>query len=528
MENLAAILQSNPKTIEWKSLERILLTYHPSKKGAANLDGLLRKALHRACVNQSGQRCVTLVLKKLTNLSLPERVQFASIAVQCKNMAALQAIIYDDANVLYYLSNGNDDYDDENDHATKGGVGGATLLHLACERYGWNKEIKFILEEILKHNDNCGVHSAESFNHKGLFHETEDTEMPLTLALHAGSELPEIIYFLRSNHASYLQANLDHVSKIIAEYWHDMELLSDLIRWYDGKLLESSHRGDGSSPLNHACYYQNQPMILFLLNGYLDYHRCNEEAHETNICLWHVQKRLMSQNDKRMSPLGHLILSVGDADAENAWRCIDCCVGFFADFDRDHSVDKRSTSSRTQQQQFPILHSFLAHTWDHLLMKKNCVRIIDQVVQRFEIDVCSIGEEFGNTLLSIVIDKMATGRLASDRKKNQEVSLQILDYFLHAPAAGSIRGNRRPATTRDRSGRLPLHLACDLSLRWKMGLERIVNANMSALELFDPRSGLPPFALCAIGPKSELDSIYTLLRLHPGCIDSVLKRSQIT
>ena len=526
LKKLATIIQSIPKTLNWIAIERILRCYNPNKNGAPNLDGLLRQALHRACVHKSGQRFVTLVLKKLTNLSLSERVRFACTAVQCENIAALQAIICDDSSVLYFSSDANNENDEENDDKTTGGGRGATLLHLACERYGWNKEIKFILEEILKHNDNGRIESSKSYIHKGMFHETKDAKMPLTLAWNAGSELDQMIDFLRNKHPAYLRANLCYVSKIMAECGHDTELLVDLIRWYDGKLLDSFHPADGSSPLHHACYFQNDPMVWVLLMEYMDYYQYDEVGSDANFCLLSVQKRLLSLNNEGLSPLGHLILSVGDPDAENAWGCIDSCVNFFANFYRYYheSYYERTVVPKTQQAQFSILHLFLAHTWDHLLMKKNWMKILDRVVQRLEIDICSIDKTTGNTLLSIVIDKIAIESTANDRKKTRELSLQILDYFLHPPSMDSFLPDRRPAATRDGSDRLPLHLACDRSLRWKMGLESIVSANMSALESYDPSSSLPPFALCAIGPKSELDSVYTLLRLHPGSIDSVLSR----
>jgi hypothetical protein len=45
---------------------------------------------------------------------------------------------------------------------------------------------------------------------------------------------------------------------------------------------------------------------------------------------------------------------------------------------------------------------------------------------------------------------------------------------------------------------------------------------MPALESVDPITGLPPFAHCAVGANSDLESIYELLKLHPGSMDSVL------
>jgi hypothetical protein len=513
--------------MNWNTIKNILLTYHPNKENAPNLDGLLRQALNRACVDRSGQSTLQLILQKLKKLSLPERVRFASTAVRCTNMAALKAIIDDDPAVLFYCSNGDgdgdDDSDDDDDSTAMGGGGGTTLLHLVCERHGWNNEIKFILTEILEKNNQSGDDRKHNNNHEALFHEIEDSQMPLTLSMQAGSDLSEIIDYLRGQHPAYLKTNLHCVSRIIAEYWLDMELLAKLIRWYDDTLLVSLHPRGGSSPLHFACYYQNEDMIDSLLYHYFDYYRHGDQQLNTYNCLVQVQNRLMVLNNEGMSPLGHLLLNVGDADAENAWRCVDSCVLFFTDErESEYLADEEEFSRPQQRFRFPILHLFLSHMWDQVLAKNNCMRILDRIVHRLGIDVCSVDKETGNTVLSIVIENVAMHCVANNKKKTRELSLQIIEYFMDPADVASNPADSCPAITRDGSGRLPLHSACEHSLPWTNGLSCIVNANMPALESIDPITCLPPFAHCAIGAKSDLESIYELLRLHPGGMDSVL------
>ena len=95
---------ADSKKIKWNSVRSILRTYQPNKKGAPDLDGLLRQTLERACLAPSGKSTIELILQKLRNLSLLDRVQFAGLAVRCANMEALEVIIYDDPSVLILLS----------------------------------------------------------------------------------------------------------------------------------------------------------------------------------------------------------------------------------------------------------------------------------------------------------------------------------------------------------------------------------------------------------------------------------------
>ena len=67
------------------------------------------------------------------------------------------------------------------------------------------------------------------------------------------------------------------------------------------------------------------------------------------------------------------------------------------------------------------------------------------------------------------------------------------------------------------NGRLPLCTAAVRSLEWK-SVRRVFEANMLAVQEVDSISGLPLFALAAVGVGSDLESAYKLLREYPPAI----------
>jgi hypothetical protein len=550
-KEISTLLQ-NPKKTNWNAIKSILTKYYPSSSSISSNktkithldDGIFRKVLKRACHDPSvDESALKIILRKIPYLSLPERVQYASIAARCQNMTALQAIIHDNVSVLFHYCDGNadDDSDGDADDVGRGDNddnsmmnGGTTLLHMVCEDHGWNDEISFILKKILEHTcrggdeDSGNNNEVGHYQHKGLFQETTDSEIPLKLSLQAGSDLNEIIQHLREEYPSYFERNLNLLTQIIAEYCYDMTLFCEIICMYPYMLLDSLHPDKGSSPLHFACYYQNEEMIRVLLKEY----------YTRNGTYSLLQKRLLSLNNEQMTPLGYLLLNIGESDDANAWRCIDTCVRFFSD--------------KGGNVRLYALHLLLSDMWDQFIKKKtkNCIRLLKQIIVRLRIDLCCVDDN-GQTVLSILIVKMSS---YTKCKKTQELSIQILDYLLSYDDDGDSNSNsnidsnsngndvsgrsdydcsevnntaiatwtRRPAATRENSGRLPLNLACEYSLPWARGLGSIVKSYMPALESFDPVTHLSPFAHFAVGEKSDLSTIYELLRHHPSIINSIL------
>ena len=73
------------------------------------------------------------------------------------------------------------------------------------------------------------------------------------------------------------------------------------------------------------------------------------------------------------------------------------------------------------------------------------------------------------------------------------------------------------AKAQNEEGRLPLHAAAECNLPFT-DLMPIVWANMSALEVKDPKTGLYTFALAASQSSSDLNTIYKLLEENPNVI----------
>jgi hypothetical protein len=75
---------------------------------------------------------------------------------------------------------------------------------------------------------------------------------------------------------------------------------------------------------------------------------------------------------------------------------------------------------------------------------------------------------------------------------------------------------------------LPIHLALKEGMEWSTELISIINANIHSLQHVDPCYDLYPFALAAVGPDYDLNSIFYMLSLHPEHIASGIEYTSIT
>ena len=73
------------------------------------------------------------------------------------------------------------------------------------------------------------------------------------------------------------------------------------------------------------------------------------------------------------------------------------------------------------------------------------------------------------------------------------------------------------ARKRDIDGRLPLCVSAANSLTWG-NMRYIFVANMTAVYDMDPVTGLFPSMLAAVGPLSDMESVYRLLKEFPPAI----------
>lgn len=458
---------THQKRIKWHEIKAIL-----EKQPRSINDSLLRQAIKRACLDTNVcQSCLSLLLQNV-DLSNDHLVNYCITAARCHNVSALETIIHNDVSILYQNpsedGNGNEGYRDDDI--------GMTLLHRMCSCYGWNDVVAFILKETLA---NCAP-DGENPRHDGMYEAGPTSDTPLKLALQEGAELREILQHLIKEYPRLFERKLYCLPEIIAEYCYDMTLLKDLLNLYPD-LLHSLHPS-GCSPLHFACYYQNSGMVQTLLGEYRE-----QDGRKALL-----RNRLLALDEKGMSPLGQLIVSVGDRDDGSAWKCIGLCL--------------KSVVNKTKD--FPFLHLLCDHMIDTVAEKPNSMKIIRQIVTRLNIDLCHM-DEHGRSVLSTLIMKLASCKSI----KAKLLLIKILHYVLEI--------NINTAFIKDASGRLPLHLACDHALLWKDGLESLVLANVAALNEYDPISKLAPFALAS--RSKDLETIYGLVRKEPSLIKKIVQ-----
>ena len=180
------------KPIKWEKV-KFLLTLNPT----STLESLRRQALKKACLDIHVPLSVLEVLLKQTHVDLEQRMKLLLSAVRCENSCWVKTVIYNNVSVLYT-------------EAVRGRR--HTLLHLVCEKHGWNEQVRFILKETLENRD------SESSSHNGMFELNHKMQSPLDLALEAGCDLQDVILHLQEEFPLYFEQNIGFLPEIIAKH----------------------------------------------------------------------------------------------------------------------------------------------------------------------------------------------------------------------------------------------------------------------------------------------------------------------
>jgi hypothetical protein len=432
------------KTIEWEKVKS-LLTLNPTW----TIESIRRQALKKACLDTSVSQSVLELLLKQTPIDLEQRMKLLLSAVRCQNLCWIRAVIYNNVSVLYT-------------EAVKGRR--HTLLHLVCEKHGWDDQVKFILKETLENRDSKG------HCHEGMFELNSKRQSPLDLALEAGCDLQSVILHLQEEFPMYFEQNIRFLPEIIAKHCNAMTLLEDLIQSHP-TIVKASQ--ENVTPLHHACYYQNHHMIYTLLHYY-----SNRGERRKKLI-----KRLMVPNRiAKETPFGYLVPALGRMDSSNAFDCIRIIM---------QCIDK-----------FHVLHLIVEKHcyWDVLAKDGTCLSTLERSASNLDVCFAAV-DDHGKTVMSLLLAKIGL----SPSKQ----ALDVLNYILF---------EQDGAIYRDGKGRLPLHMACERGMRWSGGVKQVVDANIFALEEVDNKIGLLPFALAATSRACDLNTVYQLLRYNPGII----------
>lgn len=481
------------KKVIWSEVKKIIQsTSHHKHNSSSILDSLLRQALKKAFLDTSVCQSTLKLLLKKTHVDHSQRLKYAVTATRCGNRDALTTLIYDDTSVLFQGRNENtsiycNEYQPENTR---------TLLHIVCEKNGWNNEIAYVLKETLENRD-----MRDSF-HRGMFEPDCNGFTPLVLALEAGSSLNEIVHHLRQEYPVYFQQHLCRLSKVCAEYCCDITLYESLIAEFPIILNEPNEEDDavassrtedqefiaccGRMPLHYACFYQNKDMLYALLHAY------KEQEGRKNL----LKSKLLattrnSQGNMIKSPISHLLLNAGDADTQSIWDCLHTCIRFFDRID--------------------LLHTLIQSNFEDLVSKRNCVRIVERLVDNLNLDIFALDSQ-GESILSLLVVKMSR---CKDKKKRHSAKKLLESILSKANKPDNLLNDR---LFMDSKKRLPLHTACESGLHWRVGTEILVNSNIQALREADPVTKLLPFALAATCERSDLNNIYNMLRFDPSVV----------
>ena len=131
----------------------------------------------------------------------------------------------------------------------------------------------------------------------------------------------------------------------------------------------------------------------------------------------------------------------------------------------------------------------------------------EEFARRYRDTICTVDEN-GDTMLLKCVQllgceelQVSNTALLSRRKR------AILGGFLDAKKESTVISNKK--------GELPLNVALQNGLTWEAGVDLMLNAAPRAIKTRNVATRLYPFMSAAIGEKSDLGTIFELLREHP-------------
>ena len=473
-ERLTALLNEQPR-VDWNQVGALLAEGEARRTMKVNTKSILERVVTKACRDPMVPRPIwRKILQQAlrggnttaNNSCVEPQIQWILTAVRCQNLTAVQALTEPECNphVVELLLYWKAAFRYHN-----------TLLHLVCEKCGWNDEIAHIVQAtllLLQQQQN-----AEQQDHSVLFATNTRGQTPLRLALQAGGNLDQIIRHLQTHHTDFLERYIYiHIPPLVAEYCPEMTLWNDLNQAYPS-LLYPEKMGTNkpcSVALVEACLYQNQAMIRSLLQTY-----SSKKERQRKLT-----SRLTTVRDDRKSPLGYLLNSLGNMDAGNALDCVRICLAFVPNL--------------------PLLHYCVETLGDSLMEQKTLQKAICCIVERLIVDLRTL--HHGKPVLIVLLCQLAS---KPNDEKEQE-GLRALEYIL----------SHCPETTmqKDSCKRLALHVACEYGMQWDKGIQLLVQTKVCTLQEVDPKSKLLPFCLAATAPTTSLNTIYELVRRDPGVL----------
>lgn len=117
-------------------------------------------------------------------------------------------------------------------------------------------------------------------------------------------------------------------------------------------------------------------------------------------------------------------------------------------------------------------------------------------------------------LLEDVVHGDESGGSDDEEESSDSQSSSVIEILLQANQGAASAAACLP----DPSGRLPLHFALETNKKWNQGVCQLVQVHPDGLAHFDKTRQLYPFMLAAQGDKSDLNTVYEVLRFNPSVL----------
>lgn len=212
---------------------------------------------------------------------------------------------------------------------------------------------------------------------------------------------------------------------------------------------------------------------------------------------------LFVPNDAGTTPLASSIELIRDLlfsyDWGERWDCLMVCIRFL---DREFGGGENNSMFHAALNTIPF-----------------AVDVMDLIVERYGVEPSASDMRVKNPI-HIAIEAMARMTITplSSFVKMNSVDRNTRDIFQRL-LGGSYEGTGlHLAREKDENGCIPLVRAAVLGIPWSGGLSDILEANIAALEERDPRTGLYPFMITALGNKGcpDLNVTYEMLKRYIG------------
>lgn len=463
--------------------------------------------------------------------------------------------------ISYYHANRSDDEDDADeglddtvflyidwtDYNSAFADPKSTLLHVACNDYGWCDEIGLLLDATLDMRRRAESSSSlrptsspraaatanaptntttatdattsSTTANRGLFQLDSNANTPLTYALSSRADLAVIVRYLQEHQPEHLHANLRrHLPKAVAQFNTDMTLWRDLVDEYADSLFFGDDHQQTKKGHNYGSIRPRQQRRQQRQEGQqqqaveVDRNPPQQKQHHHHhhfptplsyACMYENvgmveevlryhsrglrggrKRRHLTRQLLRKPPPNHCHCS-RDIPPELTMSPLGCLIHVAGGMDPQYAIYCIRTCIQWVPT-LPVLRHVVTEQWESLIAYGICRKAVDRIVYH------GLDGNAGPRSLKSMIH-LFIAKISSTWQQHPEESENMLDYLLLEDVWGPETARRR-----DGRGRLPLHVACAHGMEWTHGLERLVETHPDALAERDPSVlDLLPFCVAA-------------------------------